>query len=93
LIANTLLELYLKDISEAKKKSFEMKQLISSRKDLIDQAINESNIENDEKTLSFQEKKALEFLTSSSSYDMNIALVICQLHNFKVNYYLCKKFK
>jgi hypothetical protein len=33
---------------------------------------------------SLKEKKALEFLTSNySNYDTNLALSICQLHNFK----------
>jgi hypothetical protein len=41
-----------------------------------------------EKVLSLQERKALEFLSTSTSYDMNLALVICQLHNFKVAFIL-----
>ena len=37
-----------------------------------------------DKTISLQEKRALEFLTQNHTlFDMNLALVICQLHNFR----------
>ena len=84
LIANTLLELYIKNISESAKNTNDN----NKKKDLIDHAINESADDLTEKVLSLQERKALEFLTSSSSYDINLALVICQLHNFKVYFLL-----
>lgn len=39
-----------------------------------------------DKIISLQEKRALEFLTQNHMlYDMNLALGICQLHNFRVN--------
>jgi vacuolar protein sorting-associated protein 11 len=62
IIANTLLELYIKD-SATKKDHATVKG-----------------------QLTLKEKKVLEFLTNnSSSYDVNLALIICQLHNFRVN--------
>jgi hypothetical protein len=33
--------------------------------------------------MTLKEKKALEFLTSNSNYDMNLAFCVCQLNNFK----------
>ncbi len=49
---------------------------------------NESmNLRGITKSVSLKEKKALEFLTANyNSYDMNLALVTCQLHNFKVKF-------
>lgn len=36
------------------------------------------------KSVTLKEKRALEFLTNNyNSYDMNLALIICQLHNFR----------
>lgn len=63
IIANTLLELYIKSIADTQS----------------------TNKKEPNKVMTLQEKKVLEFLTSSSSsYDTNLALILCQLYNFRV---------
>ena len=43
------------------------------------------------KVVSIKEKRALEFLVSNyGNYDINLALVICQLNNFKVKFNLIR---
>lgn len=75
LIVNTLLELYIKRINED-----------SSDEEASEDASDQQESKSQEKSVSIHEKKALEFLASNiSAYDMNLALVICQLNNFKVN--------
>lgn len=77
LISNTLLELYIDSFSKLQKKDSTSK---------LSHGLN--NEENSSlRSISIQERKALEFLKSSNSnYDMNLALNICQLHQFKVIY-------
>lgn len=78
-----MLELYIKSVAESSqqdsKESSEKKT-----KNLIVDAINDNLTSS--KISSLQERRALEFLMlNNSSYDMSLALVICQLHQFKVN--------
>lgn len=86
-IANTLLELYINSFSDPL-----TKKKIGSNKNIIDELNMESSsppsvsqIKQSATTVtSLKEKKALEFLTSNYTlYDTNLALSICQLHNFK----------
>ncbi|RNA18522.1 vacuolar sorting-associated 11 -like protein [Brachionus plicatilis] len=77
IISNTLLELYLKRVAETGTKNKKNQKL------LIEDAMNE-NILSSNSSLSIQEKYALEFLMSNdTSYDMSLALTLCQLHQFK----------
>lgn len=73
LIVNTLLELYIKRISEGETLgSPTTAAAVASATKTID------------KPMSIHEKKALEFLASNlAAYDMNLALAVCQLNNFK----------
>ena len=78
-IANTLLELYVNSFSATDSKA--------SSKSLIDEISPPvaSKQPSSNTVASLKEKQALEFLTANySTYDTNLALVICQLHNFKV---------
>jgi gas vesicle protein len=76
-ILNTLLELYINSFSNEslnKETNLPLKNKLPEILTKVD----------DEKRVSFYEKRALEFLTQNYTlYDMNLALVICQLHNFK----------
>lgn len=80
MIVNTLLELYIKQIKEEDNTvSLSEKQGAEGQKSPSQVAGKKP-----EESLSPYEKKALEFLASNiQSYDMNLALVICQLNNFK----------
>lgn len=80
MIVNTLLELYIKQIKEEDNTvSLTEKQGAEGQKSPSQVAAKKQ-----EESLSPYEKKALEFLASNiQSYDMNLALVICQLNNFK----------
>jgi hypothetical protein len=72
--------LYIKNISESKNRPNSQQ---TEKRNLIDDAMNEPSVGSD-KAMSMQGRKAVEFLSTSNSYDMNQALIICQLHNFKV---------
>jgi hypothetical protein len=86
-ILNTLLELYINSFSDpfTKKKLGSNKNLIDELKMDSSSPPSVSSIKQSATTVaSLKEKKALEFLTSNYSlYDTNLALGICQLHNFK----------
>ena len=75
-----MLELYINSIS-SEPSQFKNK----SPKVFSDKTGTEELTVKSEKTISLQEKRALEFLTQNHMlYDLNLALVICQLHNFRV---------
>lgn len=77
MIVNTLLELYIKQIKEEDDN-------VSSNEKQAAEGQKSPSAKKPEDLLSPYEKKALEFLASNiQSYDMNLALVICQLNNFK----------
>jgi vacuolar protein sorting-associated protein 11 len=72
IISNTLLELYINSLAAAQNAPKPSDNSINQKKDLL--------------TLEEKEKRAFNFLSSNyASYDMNLALIICQLHNFRVN--------
>ena len=79
-ISNTLLELYVNSISESKGKPDQQK-ISPSRPG--DQGAAKETSPALKSGVSLKEKRALEFL-ANSSYDVNLALIVCQLHNFKV---------
>ncbi len=82
-ILNTLLELYINSFSN--ESSNRDANSLSKSKSL--KTTKEEFSPKSEKIISFQEKRALEFLTQNHMlYDMNLALGICQLHNFRVNF-------
>ena len=93
IISNTLLELYINSFSDPIRSRQKLPTLQQSPTNFKDDFITENNSStttattaaaNNKSTISLQEKKALEFLTNNySQYDTNLALVVCQLYNFK----------
>lgn len=94
-----MLELYINSFSEPNKNSKASTNLDEAKNFLQDvDGVNYRNVLT--KSVSLKEKRAIEFLTTNpSAYDMNLALIICQLHNFRVsrfvlfNWYAFKLFK
>lgn len=85
IIANTLLELYINSFSDPFKSTNKLDEARHFLQDVDTNSYHGRNSAN--KSVSLKEKKALEFLMANSeAYDMNLALVICQLHNFRVIY-------
>jgi hypothetical protein len=73
--------LYINGISDGKKKN--QGETNKSPKSAEETASKTS------KALSLPEKRALEFLTQNYSlYEMNSALAVCQLHNFRVIFFI-----
>ena len=86
--------MYINSISSASSNKEHNLQLKNKTvKNLSNKIASEEVNAKTEKSISLQEKRALEFLTQNHMlYDLNLALVICQLHNFKVIYtYFIKK--
>ena len=75
-----MLELYVNSISESKVKPEQQKISPSKPGDLAAPKEASPGLKSG---VSLKEKRALEFL-ANSSYDVNLALIVCQLHNFKV---------
>ena len=83
-ILNTLLELYINSFSNESSSNKDTNSVLKSKS--LKTTKEEFSPKSD-KIISFQEKRALEFLTQNHMlYDMNLALGICQLHNFRVNF-------
>lgn len=81
LIVNTLLELYIKRIAEGGGETSSSVSPSTKSSGSSAAATNKTI----EKPMTIHEKKALEFLASNiAAYDMNLALAVCQLNNFKV---------
>lgn len=83
IIGNTLLELYINTFSDPNKDS----NNLDEAKSFLENVGNYRSVST--KSVTLKEKRALEFLTNNyDSYDMNLALIICQLHNFRVSLFL-----
>ncbi len=79
-----MLELYINSFSEPQK-NLRASGLDEARNFLQEVEVGVNYRSSLTKSVSLKEKRALEFLTVNyNSYDMNLALIICQLHNFRV---------